>query len=847
MKSAMDAYPEYVGIDATFKLLNIRAPVYLMIVEDPNGCTEIVGVSILINENKVSLEWMMDSFKKCHPSWEKIKCVMTDKDLTERDAIRSSLLPVEVNLIMCAFHTLRTFNREITTEKRRITPTERDEAKRILQQMVYAETEDRYNELYDELRRLPKSILDYFNENWHDCRNEWSLSSDYMQHNFGNDTNNRLESINAKIKKDLDRFMSLEEFIKQFLTFLECSQRERDHKAASDYQKRKVLSYSKNSPENCYANYLTNYAFKFIIKEFNKIDHLELEYNDKLNIYEEIISPTVKVSSTSTSCSCLERTSMNLPCRHILLVRKIEKKNLFEETLCNERWTRNYYFETQRVFKSSDEQIPVPESIISSIEYKKKILSENEKFRKANEIAKKLPSLAAEVGTKLFTSRFKVLVDLLEAWQNNEEVEIIKITNRNKQKINNSRLSRINLHHDSNNSNNNENDTIIEDSDCDNNNNNFNNNNNNNNDDDNSEMLNQLESSKSSDHEFIDNNTTGGLDYHDVPETNLLKIKVINEKSTRKNYDLQRDSSNDDSESMKIMVHEPPQPNNNYADSSDDDEDDIDRYLKLKRHKNLLPDSSEDDDQMINKNDELKENEINLNTLDRCKDNSLNKSPLENRVSTMPKILNETKTSSTIRKDINVLSNIIVQPSLKRRGRPKGTDKTVIGLPRKVKRAKKEKEIPFIEKSSIEKSKIILKWLMPRNNIDEILNNQRRISESDVTISINELSFAIIDDKNINLSSIKQYFTNEGWEKVNHLCDQKKKIEWQCKYCKIDLNKTVDNDDDNDGGDDIDEIKKFKISIGCDYCLEWYHLKCAGLVKKPKYRLWMCAGCKSTR
>ncbi|XP_057322570.1 probable serine/threonine-protein kinase DDB_G0283337 [Microplitis mediator] len=321
------------------------------------------------------------------------------------------------------------------------------------------------------------------------------------------------------------------------------------------------------------------------VKKFNKIDHLELEYNDKLNIYEEIISPTVKVSSTSTYCSCLERTSMNLSCRHILLVRKIEKENLFEETLCNERWTRNYYFETQRVFKSSDEQIPVPESIISSIEYKKKILSENEKFRKANEIAKKLPSLAAEVGTKLFTSRFKVLVDLLEAWQNNEEVEIIKITNRNKQKINNSRLSRINLHHDSNNSNNNENDTIIEDSDCDNNN-NFNNNNNNNNDDDDnsdSEMLNQLESSKSSDHEFIvDNNTTGGLDYHDVPETNLLKIKVIDEKSTRKNYDLQNDSSNDNSESMKIMVHEPPQPNNNYADSSDDDEDDIDRYLKLK-------------------------------------------------------------------------------------------------------------------------------------------------------------------------------------------------------------------------------------------------------------------------
>lgn len=39
IKSAMEFYPEYVGIDATYKLLNIRAPVYLYIVKDPNGCT----------------------------------------------------------------------------------------------------------------------------------------------------------------------------------------------------------------------------------------------------------------------------------------------------------------------------------------------------------------------------------------------------------------------------------------------------------------------------------------------------------------------------------------------------------------------------------------------------------------------------------------------------------------------------------------------------------------------------------------------------------------------------------------------------------------------------------------
>lgn len=55
MKRSMVAFPEILGIDATFKLLNIRAPVYLMIVEDSEGSTEIVGVSILISEDAESV------------------------------------------------------------------------------------------------------------------------------------------------------------------------------------------------------------------------------------------------------------------------------------------------------------------------------------------------------------------------------------------------------------------------------------------------------------------------------------------------------------------------------------------------------------------------------------------------------------------------------------------------------------------------------------------------------------------------------------------------------------------------------------------------------------------------
>lgn len=241
---------------------------------------------------------------------------MTDKDMTERAAIQESLLPLKVNLIMCAFHTLKTFNREITTDKRGITQQQRDESKRILQQMVYAESEERYLELYEELQKMPPSVVEYFNENWHESRKEWSISTDFVQHNFGNGTNNRVESLNAKLKKDLDIYSSLEDFIKNFLIATECSHVEKDHRAAVLYQKQLILlNYAKESAEFRYSQYVTAYAFKFIEIEFKKIDNLELVYDQNLNVYQHNAISGGAKSATSCSCDCLSYSAMSLPCR----------------------------------------------------------------------------------------------------------------------------------------------------------------------------------------------------------------------------------------------------------------------------------------------------------------------------------------------------------------------------------------------------------------------------------------------------------------------------------------------------------------------------------------------------
>ena len=63
----------------------------------------------------VRMGTVSDTFKQHNDRWETIRIVMADKDLKEQDVIKQCL-PKAVVLI-CFFHTLRTFCREVTCEK----------------------------------------------------------------------------------------------------------------------------------------------------------------------------------------------------------------------------------------------------------------------------------------------------------------------------------------------------------------------------------------------------------------------------------------------------------------------------------------------------------------------------------------------------------------------------------------------------------------------------------------------------------------------------------------------------------------------------------------------------------
>lgn len=90
-------------------------PLYMIISIDRNGQSEIVAVFLLTEEDETSLTQVIDIFKKNNPSWENVRVILTDKDMSERNVL-SKAMP-QANLQLCLFHVLRSFRREITPEK----------------------------------------------------------------------------------------------------------------------------------------------------------------------------------------------------------------------------------------------------------------------------------------------------------------------------------------------------------------------------------------------------------------------------------------------------------------------------------------------------------------------------------------------------------------------------------------------------------------------------------------------------------------------------------------------------------------------------------------------------------
>lgn len=71
-------------------------------IEDGNGQSEVIAIGLLVDEDTITLNWFLETFKETNPSWPSTFIVMTDKDMKERQVFRKQFPHIDMKI--CAFH-----------------------------------------------------------------------------------------------------------------------------------------------------------------------------------------------------------------------------------------------------------------------------------------------------------------------------------------------------------------------------------------------------------------------------------------------------------------------------------------------------------------------------------------------------------------------------------------------------------------------------------------------------------------------------------------------------------------------------------------------------------------------
>lgn len=436
------AYPEVLMVDATYKLNELRMPLYLMIVVDSSGQSEIVGVFITALETEEAISKMVQAFKDQNPAWPATKVVMSDKDFVER-AVFQKEFP-NASLHICLFHTLRSLKREVTCDKLGLRPGERDHALEILTKLAYSSSAEEYIQHYQALQDSGlRSVINYYDTNWHPICHQWVECFKGANFCVGEKTNNRIESINAKVKSVCSKYASLSTFFDQFFSVLACLRNERNHSILMAIAKKRITTYPPESPEERFTKLLTPYALSYVEKQLALREKVAVVADDGVNC--SISSSAGTLTVTTDSCQCTFWTSMNLPCRHMFAVREKRQLPLYSAAGVAQRWTMTYMHDTFTGKKASVAdsscQVCAPSLLqnhtvsqcsavlqITGVagERTKAVLSQHQKFHKAQIVAQELSSLASEVGMPEFEERLTVLKSLRDLWAHGEKAVIVE-------------------------------------------------------------------------------------------------------------------------------------------------------------------------------------------------------------------------------------------------------------------------------------------------------------------------------------------------------------------------------------------------------------------------------------
>lgn len=432
MKTYFHHYPDLLMFDATYSLNDRRMPLVIILVVDGNGESQIAGLMLIKSENVEIMDNLFEQFKNENPNHQSTEVIITDKHCTNLIVVANQF-PQAAHHI-CVFHIEQIFNREITTKKRSITTDERKHCLAILTKMIYANNQTVFDGLYNDLlasqcQRKQKfviyfpcfisfvftklGVIDYFDENWLPITEQWVKFHVTRHRIFGNRTNNRLESLNQKLKAIIAKYSAMPTFFKLLLACIGSMTIEKDIHASEELMRKQSDRTTWEPFDIKYSDLLTNFAFDEYMGEKLKCDQVQFADIDNRMGVSGIRSE--RILTREINCDCFLFTSMGLPCRHILAFRKHNNLNMFDPSICANRWYKRNMLVVSQLDYVLDDEANVEIFRTTSQTQRPRIRNTtNQKYRKADDVCKDICSRLAELPQREFNENFALLRELAE-------------------------------------------------------------------------------------------------------------------------------------------------------------------------------------------------------------------------------------------------------------------------------------------------------------------------------------------------------------------------------------------------------------------------------------------------
>ncbi|ETI53615.1 hypothetical protein F443_03470, partial [Phytophthora nicotianae P1569] len=159
------------------------------------GCGSFAQHVLVDGESKLNMLFAVRVFKQNNPARVDVKVIVIDKDFTELGLLREEF-PC-ATIILCHFHVIDYLKREVSKKNYGFSAFEKMHIKYILVMMVHAENESLFDGYLSALTKMCAGkplFMDYFTENWLNCKD---LSCSFKRGNIphlANNTNNHLEA-----------------------------------------------------------------------------------------------------------------------------------------------------------------------------------------------------------------------------------------------------------------------------------------------------------------------------------------------------------------------------------------------------------------------------------------------------------------------------------------------------------------------------------------------------------------------------------------------------------------------------------------------------------------------------